>query len=148
MLVFIEVVLDRTTHDAMNAFKGRGAGARRDPGVPPRGRRLDYLIKTRVANMQAYRELVGSVIWALPGVRKTHLCTVMERCTGLRRDAHRHAAEPKRKNTALAASTDLRWCARREIGHAIPLPSLVLLQPRPAPPVWGPPTEVSGARRA
>ena len=26
---------------------------------------------TWVANMQAYREFVGSVIWALPGVRET-----------------------------------------------------------------------------
>ena len=33
---------------------------------------------TRVANMQAYREFVGSVIWALPGVRETRTYAVME----------------------------------------------------------------------
>jgi Lrp/AsnC family leucine-responsive transcriptional regulator len=39
---------------------------------------FDYLIKTRVADMQAYRELIGSVVWALPGVRETHTYAVME----------------------------------------------------------------------
>jgi Lrp/AsnC family transcriptional regulator, leucine-responsive regulatory protein len=39
---------------------------------------FDYLIKTRVANMQAYREFVGSVIWSLPGVRETRTYAVME----------------------------------------------------------------------
>jgi Lrp/AsnC family leucine-responsive transcriptional regulator len=39
---------------------------------------FDYLIKTRVADMQAYREFVGSVIWALPGVRETRTYAVME----------------------------------------------------------------------
>jgi Lrp/AsnC family leucine-responsive transcriptional regulator len=39
---------------------------------------FDYLIKTRVADMAAYRELVGSVVWTLPGVRETHTYAVME----------------------------------------------------------------------
>jgi Lrp/AsnC family leucine-responsive transcriptional regulator len=39
---------------------------------------FDYLIKTRVADMNAYRELIGSVVWALPGVRETHTYAVME----------------------------------------------------------------------
>ena len=46
--------------------------------MPSRRWGFDYLIKTRVANMQAYREFVGSVIWALPGVRETRTYAVME----------------------------------------------------------------------
>ena len=78
MLVFIEVVLDRTTHDAMNTFK---AAVQVKPEIQEChlvAGSFDYLIKTRVANMQAYRELVGSVIWGLPGVRETRTYAVME----------------------------------------------------------------------
>jgi Lrp/AsnC family leucine-responsive transcriptional regulator len=39
---------------------------------------FDYLIKTRVADMSAYREMIASVIWSLPGVRETRTYTVME----------------------------------------------------------------------
>lgn len=78
LLVFIEVVLDRTTPDVMQMFK---------EAVQTRPEILechlvaggfDYLIKTRVADMQAYRELLGTVMWNLPGVRETHTYAVME----------------------------------------------------------------------
>ena len=78
MMVFIEVVLDRTTHDAMNSFK---AAVQVRPEILEChlvAGGFDYLIKTRVANMRAYREFVGSVIWALPGVRETRTYAVME----------------------------------------------------------------------
>jgi Lrp/AsnC family leucine-responsive transcriptional regulator len=78
MMVFIEVVLDRTTHDAMHAFK---AAVQARPEIMEChlvAGSFDYLIKTRVANIQAYREFVGSVIWSLPGVRETRTYAVME----------------------------------------------------------------------
>ena len=78
MMVFIEVVLDRTTHDAMNNFK---AAVQVRPEILEChlvAGGFDYLIKTRVANMQAYREFIGSVIWSLPGVRETRTYAVME----------------------------------------------------------------------
>ena len=78
LLVFLEVVLDRTTHDAMNLFK---AAVQVRPEILEChlvAGGFDYLIKTRVANMQAYRRFVGSVIWALPGVRETRTYVVME----------------------------------------------------------------------
>lgn len=78
MLVFIEVVLDRTTHDAMNTFKAAVQVRAEIQECHLVAGGFDYLIKTRVANMQAYRELVGSVIWALPGVRETRTYAVME----------------------------------------------------------------------
>ena len=39
---------------------------------------FDYLLKTQDADMVAYREFVGNVIWTLPGVRETRTCVVME----------------------------------------------------------------------
>lgn len=78
MMVFVEVVLDRTTPDVMNAFK---AAVQTRPEILEChlvAGGFDYLIKTRVADMQAYRELIGSVIWSLPGVRETHTYAVME----------------------------------------------------------------------
>jgi len=78
MMVFIEVVLDRTTHDAMNTFK---AAVQVRPEILEChlvAGGFDYLIKTRVANIQAYRDFIGSVIWSLPGVRETRTYAVME----------------------------------------------------------------------
>ena len=39
---------------------------------------FDYLLKTRMADMQAYREFAGTVLWQLPGVRETRTYAVME----------------------------------------------------------------------
>lgn len=78
LMVFIEVVLDRTTPDVMNAFK---AAVQVRPEILEChlvAGGFDYLIKTRVADMSAYRELIGSVVWSLPGVRETHTYAVME----------------------------------------------------------------------
>jgi len=78
LMVFVEVVLDRTTPDVMNAFK---AAVQVRPEILEChlvAGGFDYLIKTRVADMSAYRELIGSVVWALPGVRETHTYAVME----------------------------------------------------------------------
>jgi Lrp/AsnC family transcriptional regulator, leucine-responsive regulatory protein len=78
MLVFVEVVLDRTTPDVMNAFK---AAVQARPEILEChlvAGGFDYLIKIRVADMAAYRGLLGSVVWALPGVRETHTYAVME----------------------------------------------------------------------
>ncbi len=78
LMVFIQVVLDRTTPDVFNAFR---AAVQVRPEILEChmvAGGFDYLIKTRVADMAAYRELVGSVIWTLPGVRETHTYAVME----------------------------------------------------------------------
>ena len=39
---------------------------------------FDYLLKTRMADMAAYREFAGTVLWQLPGVRETRTYAVME----------------------------------------------------------------------
>ena len=77
-MVFIEVFLDRTVHDVMDSFK---AAVQARPEILEChlvAGGFDYLLKTRVADMPAYRELLGSSIWALPGVRETRTHAVME----------------------------------------------------------------------
>ena len=78
LMVFIEVLLDRTVHDVMDSFK---AAVQVRPEILEChlvAGGFDYLLKTRVADMTAYREFVGSVIWSLPGVRETRTYAVME----------------------------------------------------------------------
>ena len=78
LLVFIEVVLDRTSADVFDAFK-------RSVQVIPDvlechmvAGGFDYLIKARVRDMNAYREFLGSTLLQLKGVRETHTYAVME----------------------------------------------------------------------
>ena len=78
LLIFVEVVLDRTTGDVFDEF---GAAVRRAPEILEChmvAGGFDYLIKTRVADMDAYRTFAGSVLWRLPGVRETRTYAVME----------------------------------------------------------------------
>jgi Lrp/AsnC family leucine-responsive transcriptional regulator len=39
---------------------------------------FDYLLKIRCADMNAYRQFSGDVLWQLPGVRETRTYAVME----------------------------------------------------------------------
>ncbi len=78
LLVFVEILLDRTVQDVMDNF--RAAVQVRDEILECHlvAGGFDYLLKTRVADMSAYREFVGNVIWTLPGVRETRTYVVME----------------------------------------------------------------------
>ena len=78
LLVFVEILLDRTVHDVMQSFK---AAVQVRPEILEAhlvAGGFDYLLKTRVADMAAYREFIGTVIWTLPGVRETRTYAVME----------------------------------------------------------------------
>ncbi|MBL8371319.1 MAG: Lrp/AsnC ligand binding domain-containing protein [Burkholderiaceae bacterium] len=78
MLVFVEVLLDRTTPNVFNEFKA--AVLVRDEILECHmvAGGFDYLIKTRMADMAAFRDFAGSVLWQLPGVRETRTYAVME----------------------------------------------------------------------
>ena len=78
MLVFVEVLLDRTTPNVFNEFKA--AVQVRDEIMECHmvAGGFDYLLKTRSADMNAYRAFAGSVLWQLPGVRETRTYAVME----------------------------------------------------------------------
>ncbi|MBA4262917.1 MAG: ArsR family transcriptional regulator [Comamonadaceae bacterium] len=78
MLVFVEVLLDRTTPNVFNEFKA--AVQVRDEIMECHmvAGGFDYLLKTRMADMAAYRDFAGQVLWQLPGVRETRTYAVME----------------------------------------------------------------------
>lgn len=78
LLVFVEVYLDKTTPDAFDRF---ATAVKRAPEVLEChmvAGGFDYLVKTRVADMNAYRRFLGEVLLALPAVRETRTYAVME----------------------------------------------------------------------
>ncbi len=78
MLVFVEVLLDRTTPNVFDQFK---AAVQVRPEIMEChmvAGGFDYLLKTRSADMNDYRQFAGAVLWQLPGVRETRTYAVME----------------------------------------------------------------------
>ena len=78
MLVFVEVLLDRTTPNVFEQFK---VAVQVHPEILEChmvAGGFDYLLKTRHADMNAYRDFAGRVLWQLPGVRETRTYAVME----------------------------------------------------------------------
>ena len=83
LTVFVEVLLDRTTANVFDAFK---AAVQVYPEILEChmvAGGFDYLLKTRMRDMAAYRAFAGSALWQLPGVRETRTYAVMEevKCT-------------------------------------------------------------------
>ena len=70
--------LDRTTPDVFDSFAD--AVKRSDDVMECHmvAGGFDYLVKARVAGMEAYRQFLSEVILPLPGVRETHTYAVME----------------------------------------------------------------------
>ena len=78
MLVFVEVLLDRTNANVFNEFK---AAVEVRPEIMEChlvAGGFDYLLKIRTADMNSYRVFSGDVLWQLPGVRETRTYAVME----------------------------------------------------------------------
>ena len=78
LLVFVEVLLDRTTPHVFEAFQ---AAVQVYPEIMEChmvAGGFDYLLKTRLADMAAYRAFAGTALWQLPGVRETRTYAVME----------------------------------------------------------------------
>ena len=78
LLVFVEVLLERTSSDNFDAFQ---RAVLRSPDVLEChmvAGGFDYLIKARVADMAAYRRFLSDSVLALPGVRETRTYAVME----------------------------------------------------------------------
>src|SRR6476469_4508861 len=71
LLVFVEVLLDKTTPDVFEKF---AQAVRRAPEVLEChmvAGGFDYLIKTRLADMATYRRFLGEVLLSFPGVKET-----------------------------------------------------------------------------
>lgn len=78
LLVFVEVLLDRTSPDVFDAFAAAVARAPEVMECHMVAGGFDYLVKSRVRDMAAYRHFLADVILALPGVRETRTYAVME----------------------------------------------------------------------
>ena len=78
MMVFVEVLLDRTTPNVFDAFKAAVQVYREIMECHMVAGGFDYLIKIRLPDMAAYRAFAGSALWQLPGVRETRTYAVME----------------------------------------------------------------------
>lgn len=78
LLVFVEVLLDRTSPDVFDAFAAAVARAPEVMECHMVAGGFDYLVKSRVRDMAAYRRFLADVILALPGVRETRTYAVME----------------------------------------------------------------------
>lgn len=73
-----QTMLDRTTRDAFARFAHAVAAVPEILECPMVAGGFDYLIKVRVANMDAYREVLTKYLVELPGVRETHPYAVIQ----------------------------------------------------------------------
>jgi Lrp/AsnC family leucine-responsive transcriptional regulator len=78
LVAFVEIKLDRTTPDAFDRFARAVAGVAEVSECHMVAGGFDYLLKVRVPDMSAYRELLTKLLVDLPGVRETHTYAVIE----------------------------------------------------------------------
>jgi Lrp/AsnC family transcriptional regulator, leucine-responsive regulatory protein len=75
--VFIQVTLDRTTSDVFNQFRDAVVKIPQVAECHMVAGGFDYLLKLRLANMDAYRSMLAFIV-DLPGVAQTHTYVVIE----------------------------------------------------------------------
>ena len=78
LAVFVQVTLDRTTTDVFDTFQAAVADIDAIVECHMVAGGFDYLLKVRVADMEAFRGFLGEVINNLPGISSTTTYVVME----------------------------------------------------------------------
>jgi Lrp/AsnC family leucine-responsive transcriptional regulator len=78
LLVFVEISLIRTSPDVFDEFREAVKALPMVLECHLVSGNFDYLIKARVADMNAYRKLLGETILMLPGVNESRTYVVME----------------------------------------------------------------------
>lgn len=78
LVMLVEVTLDRTTPEEFARFHETIAVIPEVMECFMVAGGFDYMLKIRVADMTAYRNLLGDKLTALPGVLQTHTYVVME----------------------------------------------------------------------
>ena len=78
LLIFVEVMLDRTTDDVFRAFAEHVRAIPEILECHMVAGGFDYLVKARVSDMAAYRSFLGGILSAVPGVRETRTYAVHE----------------------------------------------------------------------
>ncbi len=78
LLVFVEIRLSRTSPDVFEEFKKSVIDLPQVLECHLVSGDFDYLVKARVADMKAYRQLLGETLLTLPGVSGSRTYVVME----------------------------------------------------------------------
>ena len=78
LVVFVQIRLNRTSQDIFEEFTASALDLPEVQGCYLVSGNFDYLLKARVADMNAYRILLGETLLTLPGVLESTSCVVME----------------------------------------------------------------------
>ena len=78
LLVFVEITLNRGAPDVFEQFNTAVQTLEEIQECHLVSGDFDYLLKTRVSDMSAYRRLLGETLLRLPGVNDTRTYVVME----------------------------------------------------------------------
>jgi Lrp/AsnC family transcriptional regulator, leucine-responsive regulatory protein len=78
LLIFIEVLMDRTTGDVFHAFSSAVHSMPEILECHMVAGGFDYLIKVRVRDMAAYRTFLADTLVHMPGVRETRTYAVLD----------------------------------------------------------------------
>lgn len=78
LLAFVEIKLNHTSRDVFRDFKAAVKERHEILECHLVSGDFDYLLKTRVADMAEYRELLGETLLMLPGVSSSRSYMVME----------------------------------------------------------------------
>ena len=78
LMVFVTVNLKATDEASLKAFNAAVKPVKQILECHMLGGGFDYLLKIRVRDMPEYREILGSIIGALPMIESTHSYFVME----------------------------------------------------------------------
>ena len=78
LVVFVQIRLNRTSQDIFVQFTAAALDLPEVQECYLVSGNFDYLIKARVADMNAYRDLLGETLLTLPGVQESTSYVVME----------------------------------------------------------------------
>lgn len=78
LVVFVQIRLSRTSQDIFEEFKQKAFELPEVQECYLVSGNFDYLIKARVADMNAYRAFLGETLLTLPGVQESTSYVVME----------------------------------------------------------------------
>ncbi len=78
LLVFVEITLNRSASDVFECFNNAVMQLEEIQECHLVSGDFDYLLRTRVTDMSAYRKLLGETLLKLPGVSDTRTYVVME----------------------------------------------------------------------
>ncbi|MBM13120.1 MAG: AsnC family transcriptional regulator [Halieaceae bacterium] len=78
LVVFVQIRLNRTSQDIFEEFTARAVDLPEVQECYLVSGNFDYLLKARVADMSAYRTLLGETLLTLPGVLESTSYVVME----------------------------------------------------------------------